>query len=88
MGIVGNEGNPWNLVYMGIAAIPLLGGAAALLRARPMVWVMTATALAQFAAFAVAWAGEGSFTGPITVFLCSIWLAAAALFRKTARAEG
>ena len=30
-------------------------------------------------------AGLG-FTGPITVFFCSLWLTAAALFRRAARA--
>ncbi|HEX8383349.1 MAG TPA: hypothetical protein VF592_08240 [Sphingomonas sp.] len=85
VGIIGSEDDPANLVHVGVFAAAGIG--AALARGQPagMARAMTATAIAQVAAFGVALATGLGFTGPITLFLAALWLWSAWLFRRAAR---
>lgn len=83
VGIIGSEDNPANLVYVAVIAVAAIGALAARFRAPGMASAMVAAALAQGLVFAFAWAAGLGFTGPITVFFVALWLASAALFRKS-----
>lgn len=48
VGMIGDEGNPANLMYLGVVALALLGMAAARLRPLPMSYAMYVAASAQF----------------------------------------
>lgn len=88
VGIIGNEDNPANAIFYWVLAVGFAGAALARLRARPMAWVMVATAAAQFGVCLYAWiAGLGQvwvFTG----VMCALWLASARLFQIAARLRG
>ena len=53
-GIIGAEGNPANLLYLGVLAVGLIGGGMARLQARGMAKAMFCTALAQVSAPGIA----------------------------------
>ena len=84
VGIIGSEDNPANLIYVAVIAVAALGSLLARFRAPAMARVMTAAAICQAAVFFIAWATGLGFTGPITVFFVALWLASAALFRRSA----
>lgn len=85
VGIIGNEDNPFNLLYFAVMAVAALGAVAARFRAGGMAVAMALAAVAQIAVAVVALAGGFGFTGPITVFFGGLWLASAWLFRKAER---
>lgn len=87
VGIIGDEGNPANLMYVGIVGVVLLGAAVSRLRPRGMMMTMLAAAGAQVLAFVVALAAGWGFTLPITVVFLAIWIGSAQLFREAARIE-
>ena len=89
VGIVGDEGNPANLVFFGVLMVALIGSALARLAPRGMARVMAATAIAQaLSALLAVHAGEWRVVAIIGVF-AALWLLSAALFRKSAgEAEG
>ena len=86
VGMVGNEDNPYNLLFAGVLAIALLGALFARLRARGLVRAMCAAALAQALAATVAlgagWDPRGAL---FSMFFVAPWLASAILFGKAAR---
>jgi len=86
VGIIGNEGNPDNLIYAGVLVVAVTGALGARLKPRGMARAMVATAVAQLLAFVVALVGGLGFTGPITLFFATLWLSAARLFGKAERA--
>ena len=93
VGFFGDEGNPANLMFLGVIAVAVTGAVLAGARAAGMAQAMFAAAAAQLLAgitgFAAGWGspgaqgvleavmGTGLFTG--------LWLAAAFLFGKAAR---
>lgn len=90
VGIIGDEGNPANLVYGGVLVVALLGAAVARLRAGGLSKAMTATAIAQATTpvgalalgagtAAVAWEVWG-----LTAGFTALWLAASWLYRRAA----
>lgn len=93
VGIIGNEGNPANLMFAAVLAIAVGGTIATRFRSRKMVSVMFWTAAAQFfagfAALSMGWGSDGArypydiigCTGAFTV----AWLVAAILFRADAK---
>jgi hypothetical protein len=85
VGIIGNEENPFNLLYFAVIAVAALGAVAARFRAGGMAVAMAVAAGGQVLVAVIALAGGFGFTGPITVFFGGLWLAAAWLFRKAAR---
>lgn len=89
VGMIGNEGNPYNLLFAGVLAIALLGAAFARLQARGMVLAMCATAFAQVLVASIAlvagWDDRGAvFSG----LFASPWILSAALFAMAARGPG
>lgn len=84
VGIVGNEGNPANLLFFAPIAVAALGAVLARLNPYGMVPAMVAAAVAQVGVAILALALGHGFTGPITVLFAGLWLIAAWCFRRAA----
>jgi len=92
VGVIGDEGQPANLLFLGVLATALLGAFVARFRPGGMVWAMTAAAVAQglvpFAAWMWGLAPLALLTRQevpvLTIVFTALWLAAAASFRKAA----
>ncbi|TFI59127.1 hypothetical protein E2493_06270 [Sphingomonas parva] len=95
VGFIGSEDNPANLLIFGVVGVAIAGAVLARFRARGMALAMLATALAQAlaagAAAAAGWApaepGWPREIALLTLVFCGLWLIAAALFRRAARAQ-
>ena len=87
IGIIGNEDNPANLLFMGVLAVAMAGTLVAALKPAGMARAMQVTAGAQFAVFAIAWASGQGFIPFATLFWCALWLGAGALSARAAREE-
>lgn len=95
VGIIGNEGNPGNLVYLAIVAFAIFGSILALGRARAMSWTMLGTAAFELLTPLIAYTYVADPRGDVlapevfvaTILFTSMWLVAAALFRKAASEE-
>jgi hypothetical protein len=84
VGMIGDEGNPLNLLFAGVIAVALLGGFQARFQAIGMAWTMAATALVQAATVIPALTTEAGTAALIAAFTLP-WLLSAALFRTAAR---
>lgn len=92
VGVIGDEGRPANLLFVGVLATALAGAFAARFRPGGMAWAMAAAAVAQGLVPFAAWlsglapaAAVGRPEVPVfTVVFTALWLVAAALFRKAA----
>ena len=84
VGIIGDEDNALNAVYLGVLAVLIGGALLAWGQARQMVWVMAAAALTQAAAGVVALA-NGYVTLPIEGFFIALWLGSARLFYEAGK---
>jgi len=84
VGMIGDEGDPANLMFAGVLGIALAGSVLARFRARGMAIAMFAAALAQAIA-----GGVGMTIDPLGGVLSSafagLWLLSAALFRSAAK---
>lgn len=80
VGMIGDEGDPANLIFAAVLAVALLGSILARFRARGMAITMFAAAIAQAIA-----GGVGMMIDPLGGLLSSAfagaWLGSAALFR-------
>jgi hypothetical protein len=92
VGIIGNEDNPANLVFIAIIAIAIAGsivaGGKAALMARAMAVAAVAQALVGAAVFAID-AGASAPPGPVKLLIliegfAAMWLGSSLLFRKAA----
>lgn len=84
VGMIGSEGNPYNLLFAGAIAAAVAGAVAARFEAKGMSWAMLAAAAVQIAVAAFGFPADplGSlFSG----LLAGLWLAAAGMFRRAAR---
>jgi len=82
VGLIGDEGNPANLMYVGVLAVAGTGTLLARFRPQGMALTMVATALAQMLVAAIApLAGWGS-TLVINALFAGFWLISAWLFRR------
>lgn len=84
VGVIGDEGNPANLMFAGVLGVALLGSMIARFRPRGMALAMAATAAAQaLVGGIVLTAGLDS---PIVIsgFFTALWLVSAWLFGKAA----
>ncbi len=94
VGMIGDEGNPANLMFAGVIAVALIGAALARGRARGLADAMSAAAFAQALAGIVALAFGWGARSPLwpwhilaaTIVFSGLWLLSAELFRRAARA--
>ena len=93
VGIIGNEAEDSNLLFLGVIMVALAGSVIALFRPRGMAVVMVVAAVAQAAVPVVAsiigdssmaaiWAPEVII---LTLVFTALWLTSARLFRQTAQ---
>ncbi|MBI4466003.1 MAG: hypothetical protein HY656_01070 [Acidobacteria bacterium] len=92
VGLIGNEENPANLMYIGVLAVGLIGAIIARLEPHGMAHALFATALAQVLVPVIAliiW--KPPFTSgvvavlAVNAFFVALWLVSALLFRRAAR---
>lgn len=93
VGFLGNEDNPWNLLFLGVLAVAALGAVAGRFRARGMMRAALAAAAAQLGIALAALALGLGATGPAAVretlagvTFTALWLGAAGLFRMARQA--
>jgi hypothetical protein len=82
VGIIGDEGNPANLMYIGVLAVGIIGAVIARLRPQGMARALLATALAQMLVAVIA-----KVTGMESMFIlngcfAALWVGSALLFRR------
>ena len=94
VGIIGKDGDPANLLYLGVLAVGVTGSVIARFRPAGMARALLATALAQVLVGVIALAGRlgHPWSGPLeilglTAFFVALFAASALLFRKAARGE-
>ncbi len=93
VGIIGNEENPANLMYIGVLAVGIIGALVARFQPHGLARVLFATALAQMLVAVIALAARVGTSGPVwprdvliaTGFFATLWLGSALLFRNAAR---
>ncbi|MGH2417861.1 MAG: hypothetical protein ACRDFY_05965, partial [Candidatus Limnocylindria bacterium] len=82
VGMIGDEGNRANLMYLGVLAVLLIGAAIARLEPSRMALAMFATAAAHAVVGVIALvAGLGS-TPPADAFFIGLWAVSGLLFRQ------
>jgi hypothetical protein len=84
VGMIGDEGNPLNLIFGGVIAVAILGGFVARFQPIGMAWTMAATAFVQAATVIPALTTEPRTAALIGAFTLP-WLLSAGLFRAAAR---
>ncbi len=86
VGYIGDEGDPINLLFAGVLAVAVLGGAAARWRPGGLARTLAATALAQALAggYGVVSGRESAALLLPTAAFTALWLGAAWLFRRAA----
>lgn len=95
VGVIGNEGNDANMMYIGVLAVALIGATIARFRSHGMARALYATAFAQALVAVIALLASLGSAGPIwpwdilimTGFFASLWLTSAWLFQKAAREQ-
>lgn len=95
VGIIGSEGNPANLMYLGVLAVGMVGAIVARFRPRGMARALLATALAQalvavIALLAGMHRSSASSAPEILIlngFFVALFVGAALLFRYAARKQ-
>jgi hypothetical protein len=84
VGMIGSEGNLYNLYFYGVILIALVGAAFARFRPTGMAWAMAAAAVSQAMV-----SGGGLFSDPrgglFSLAFAGLWLVSAGFFRKAAR---
>jgi hypothetical protein len=94
VGVIGKEGDPANLMYIGVLAVGIIGSIIARFRPQGMAFVLLATAIAQAMVAVIALvAGLGSpWSGPAEIwmlngFFVALFVGSAWLFRRAARRQ-
>lgn len=85
VGFAGSEDNGLNQIVFIVPAVAIIGSAVARLRASGLAVTMLLTAIAQLG-ISLVFLVSGWFTGPLTFAFVALFLAAAWLFRRAARA--
>ena len=83
VGIVGETGDPADLMYGGVLGVGIAGAAIARFRAQGMAWTLLAMAVAQLV---VAAGALPEIAGPNAIFI-ALFVASAGLFRHAARSR-
>jgi hypothetical protein len=93
MGVIGAEGDPFDLLYVGVLAIGIMGAVIARLEPEGMTWALLAMALAQAVVTVVALI-VGKQASPVSSvaeivglngFFVALFIGAAWLFRRAAQ---
>lgn len=84
VGMIGDEDNPYNLLFGGVILLALGGAVAARFRASGMAYAISAAAIAH-ACVAIAGISTDLRGGVFSMVFAGLWLLSAALFRKAAR---
>jgi hypothetical protein len=87
VGFIGNEDNPWNLMFGGVLGILLAGALLSRFQARGLSATLAVTAVAQGLASAIGLAAQQNVPLPPTAVFVGLWLLAAGLFRAATRAK-
>ena len=95
VGIIGNEGNLANLMYIGVLAVGIIGALIARFQPHGMARALFATALAQMLVAVIALAARLGTSGPVwprdvliaTGFFATLWLGSALLFRRASASD-
>ena len=87
VGIIGNEGNPANLMFGGVLAVGIIGAIITRFQPQGMARALITTALAQALVGVIALAMGSVEAVVLTVFFAALWLTSAWLFRKAAREQ-
>ncbi len=95
VGIMGNEGNPAKLMYIGVLAVGIIGALIARFQPHGMARALFATALAQMLVAVIALAARLGTSGPVwprdvliaTGFFATLWLGSALLFRRASASD-
>jgi len=86
VGMIGDEGNRFNLLFAGVLAVAAIGAAFVRLRAPGMARAMLAAGIAQALVVAAAFAiGDDPRGAAVSALFVAPWLLSAWLFRATAR---
>lgn len=83
VGIIGDEGNPANLMYIGVLAVGIIGAVVARFQPRGMAHALVATAIAQCLVALIALFTGLGYTIVVTAIFVTLWLLSAWLFRKS-----
>lgn len=84
VGMIGDEDNSYNLLFLGVIAFALLGSIAARFRAAGMALAMAVAAAAHLAA-ALGGLSADRHGALVSAAFAGLWLLSAALFRKAGR---
>ena len=84
VGMIGNEDNPYNFLFLGVILLALLGAVIARFRAPGMAWTMATAGVAQ-AGIAIGGMPADLRGGVLSAGLAGLWVLAAALFHNAAR---
>lgn len=95
VGLLGNEDNPANLLFLGVIALAVVGAVVVRFKAAGLARVMAITATAQVVAgiigYAAGWATPGVAglyeIGLSAVLFGGLWLLSAGLFHRAARTD-
>lgn len=86
VGMIGSEDNPYNLLFLGVILLALVGAVAARFRASGMALALAMAAIAQVC-IAVAGMASDPRGAVFSAVFAGLWLLAAACFRNAARAS-
>jgi hypothetical protein len=84
VGMIGDEGDPLNLMFAGVLLVALLGATLARFRATGMARAMLAASIAQLAASGIGMVSDPR-GGIFSATFALLWLASAAMFRTASR---
>jgi hypothetical protein len=87
VGMIGSEDNPYNLLFLGVILLALLGSVVARFRPSGMVYAMSAAAVAQ-AALGLYGIQADPLGGMFSTAFAGIWAVSAALFMLASREDG
>lgn len=85
VGIIGNESNPANLIFLAVPAVGLLGALIARFRPAGLARVLVAVAAVQAVIGVAALVAGWGMILPLTAVFTGLWLVAAWLFGRAAR---
>ncbi len=88
VGIIGNEGNPQNLIFYTVLLIGLAGALYTRFDPKGLKWTLRTMAAAQLAVFLIAASLGWALLPVFTVFYFALWLIAGELFSKSADTHG